>query len=214
MNTRNYDVVVVGLAGLGSATLYQLARRGLHVLGLSAKLPGHSSRIRLNRCQPIRETGVEFPGYLPFVERAYSLWRELEAVSGQSLLKITGGLAIDRPYSKLITNLKASATHHNFLIEQMQPAEVTSHFPQFCLSEEQVAIYEPNAGIILAEECIAAQLNLAHQYQAQIPTEEWLVSWESSGRGVQVSTNKATYIADKLVFWLLNQAELPKIGPK
>jgi len=36
-----YDVIVIGLGAMGSATAYQLARRGARVLGLEAFTPGH-----------------------------------------------------------------------------------------------------------------------------------------------------------------------------
>jgi glycine/D-amino acid oxidase-like deaminating enzyme len=36
-----YDAIVVGLGAMGSATLYQLAKRGVHVLGLEMFQPGH-----------------------------------------------------------------------------------------------------------------------------------------------------------------------------
>ncbi|HEY8745996.1 MAG TPA: FAD-dependent oxidoreductase, partial [Chloroflexota bacterium] len=32
--SRQFDVIVVGVGGMGSATVYQLARRGKRVLGL------------------------------------------------------------------------------------------------------------------------------------------------------------------------------------
>ena len=36
-----YDVIVVGLGAMGSASLHHLARRGLRVLGIEAFTPGH-----------------------------------------------------------------------------------------------------------------------------------------------------------------------------
>ena len=37
-----FDVVIVGLGAMGSATAYQLARRGQRVLGLDAFARGHT----------------------------------------------------------------------------------------------------------------------------------------------------------------------------
>ena len=36
-----FDVAVVGLGAMGSATLFNLARRGLRVIGLEQFAPGH-----------------------------------------------------------------------------------------------------------------------------------------------------------------------------
>ena len=39
---QRYDVIVVGMGGMGSAAAYQLARRGKRVLGLERFDIGHS----------------------------------------------------------------------------------------------------------------------------------------------------------------------------
>jgi len=39
--SEHYDVVVVGLGAMGSATLYQLAKRGARVLGIDQFVPPH-----------------------------------------------------------------------------------------------------------------------------------------------------------------------------
>ncbi len=37
----NYDAIVIGAGGMGSAVLYHLARRGVRVLGLEQFHPNH-----------------------------------------------------------------------------------------------------------------------------------------------------------------------------
>lgn len=37
----NYGVIVVGLGAMGSATVYQLAKRGVRVLGIDRHSPPH-----------------------------------------------------------------------------------------------------------------------------------------------------------------------------
>lgn len=41
MSDESYDVIVIGLGGMGSAAAYRLAQRGLRVLGLDRHPPGH-----------------------------------------------------------------------------------------------------------------------------------------------------------------------------
>src|SRR5256886_3481279 len=41
-----------------------------------------------------REAYFEHPSYVPLVQRAYELWASLEQLSGQKLLRQTGGLMI------------------------------------------------------------------------------------------------------------------------
>src|SRR5450756_3227404 len=91
---RSYDAIVVGLGAMGSSTLFHLARLGMRALGLEQFAPGHALGSSHGDSRIIRETYFEHPLYVPLVQRAHELWRELEATSGASLMKITSGLMI------------------------------------------------------------------------------------------------------------------------
>src|SRR6185503_6943352 len=84
-----YDAIVLGLGGMGSATLFHLARRGLRVLGLERYdlLHEHGSSHGLTRI--IRLAYWEHPTYVALLRRSYELWRELEALAGEQLLYVT-----------------------------------------------------------------------------------------------------------------------------
>src|SRR5579859_1154107 len=86
-----YDVIVVGLGGMGSAAAYHLARRGVRVLGLERFTPAHTRGSSHGYSRIIRQAYFEDPAYVPLLLRAYELWREIEQASGRSLLTITGG---------------------------------------------------------------------------------------------------------------------------
>src|SRR4051794_37776785 len=73
-----YDAIVVGVGGMGSAAVYELARRGLRVLGLERYDIPHDlgSSHGVNRI--IRLAYWEHPAYVPLLRRAYERWRDLE----------------------------------------------------------------------------------------------------------------------------------------
>ena len=89
-SNRHYNVIVVGLGAMGSATLYHVAQRGWRALGLEQFAPGHGLGSSHGDSRIIRETYFEHPLYVPLVQRAHRLWRELEERSGSSLMTITG----------------------------------------------------------------------------------------------------------------------------
>src|SRR5919197_3614041 len=95
-----YDAIVVGVGGMGSAAVYELARRGLRVLGLERYDIPHDlgSSHGVNRI--IRLAYFEHPSYVPLLRRAYELWRELEHEAGERLLYITGSLDAGSPVSQ------------------------------------------------------------------------------------------------------------------
>src|SRR3954462_4015502 len=97
-----YDVIVVGLGGMGSATAYHLAGRGRRVLGLERFGPAHALGSSHGRSRIIRQAYFEGSAYVPLVLRAYDLWAQLEREAGVPLLHVTGGLMIGAAKSAVL----------------------------------------------------------------------------------------------------------------
>src|SRR3954463_13370657 len=91
-----FDVIVVGIGGMGSATAWQLARRGRRVLGIERYDIPHAMGSSHGVSRIIRLPYYEDPAYVPLLRRAYELWREIEAVTGEKLLIITGSIDASR----------------------------------------------------------------------------------------------------------------------
>src|SRR5438270_8151593 len=98
----NYDVIVVGVGAMGSSACYHLARRGARVLGLEQFDIPHALGSSHGQSRMIRLAYYEHPDYVPLLKRAYELWHELEATSGQKLLYLSGGLYIGPPDAELV----------------------------------------------------------------------------------------------------------------
>src|SRR5574338_958619 len=84
-DAASYDVIVVGLGAMGSATADALARAGRRVLGIDRFAPPHSLGSSHGRTRIIREAYFEHPAYVPIVRRAFDLWREIERRAGTAL---------------------------------------------------------------------------------------------------------------------------------
>jgi sarcosine oxidase len=127
---ERYDVVVVGVGGMGSAALYHLARRGTRVLGLERfdLLHEHGSSHGLTRI--IRLAYFEHPDYVPLLRRAYELWRELESEAGEQLLRVTG---IVEGGERILEGVLRSCAEHDLEHEVLSGAEVAQRFPAYRL---------------------------------------------------------------------------------
>ena len=68
--TKPYDVIVIGIGGMGSSTLYELARRGKRVLGIERYDIGHSMGSSHGETRMIRLAYFEGQSYVPMVLRA------------------------------------------------------------------------------------------------------------------------------------------------
>ncbi|MBN9388574.1 MAG: N-methyl-L-tryptophan oxidase [Chloroflexi bacterium] len=200
MGTQDYDVIVVGLGAMGSATAYHLTRRGYRVLGLDANARQHKNGSSHGSSRIIREAYMEGPDYVPIVQRAYELWRELEAETGQKLLNITGCLTIGAPDSAFVKGALASCQRFNLPHEYLSGPEINRRFPGYTLPEDLHAVLEPNGGFLFPEECVMAHLDLAARHGAEIRHEEAVLSYSAPGENeVIVETAQGRYQAERLV---------------
>ncbi|MDQ6827972.1 MAG: N-methyl-L-tryptophan oxidase [Gemmatimonadota bacterium] len=193
------DVVVVGLGAMGSAAVYQLARRGLRVVGVDQFSPPHQLGSTHGRTRIIREAYFEHPSYVPIVQRAYELWHELERESGRELLITTGGLMIGAEHCELVAGARRSAEQHGLAYEMLSAAEVRRRYPALVPASGMVALLEPRAGILLPELCVGAYLDLARAAGAELRTNERVLEWKANETRAVVRTTAGTYEAGQLV---------------
>ena len=73
-----YDAIVVGLGAMGSATLMQLAKRGLKVLGIDRYSPPHQQGSSHGETRITRLAIGEGSHYTPLVMRSHKIWKEME----------------------------------------------------------------------------------------------------------------------------------------
>lgn len=197
--TRPWDVIVLGLGAMGSATALQLARRGCRVLGFDRFTPPHTHGSTHGESRIIREAYFENPAYVPLVQRAYELWNELEGESGARLFVPTGGLMIGPPDSEIVRGARHSAELHRLQHEILGGADVRRRFPALQPPDDWLAVWESRAGVLFPERCVEAQLRGATSRGADLHCNEPVERWERDGDGVRVWTARGEYSAGALV---------------
>jgi sarcosine oxidase len=215
---RSFDVIVLGLGGMGSSAVYHLTGRGLKVLGLEQFTPAHDRGSSHGKTRVIRQSYYEDPAYVPLLLRSYELWRELERESGESLLFEVGGMMIGAETSAVVSGSLRSARTYDLPHEVLSATEIRRRFPVLTPEAHHIALYEKRAGYLLPEKCVRAHLDLATRRGAELHFEEKVVSWTASpgGEGVRVETTKGIYEAAHLIIspgpWapqILAEAGLP-----
>lgn len=194
------DVVVIGLGIHGAAVIHELARRGLAVMGIDRFTPPHAQGSSHGRTRIIREAYFEDAQYVPLVQRAYELWLELEELTGAVLLRPTGGLMCGPPDGELVRGALLSAAEHGLDHEPLDASEVRRRFPGFSPRTEDVAVYEPRAGVLLAESCSRTLLALAQGWGAELRTGAAVIDWDVEGGDVVVRTESGVVRASRVVF--------------
>ena len=196
-----WDVIVVGVGDMGSATCWQLARRGQRVLGLERYDIPHAMGSSHGISRIIRLPYYEHPAYVPLLHRAYELWAEAERATGTSLLVTTGSVDGGPEDDALFQGALASARLHGMEHEVLTGTEVNERFPGYRMEAASRFVFQRQGGLIASERAIVAHVNAALAEGAVIRARERVLGWEahSSGEGVTVRTDKGTYAAGRLV---------------
>jgi sarcosine oxidase len=203
--------IVVGLGAMGSAACFHLARRGVSVIGIDQYAPPHPYGSTHGDTRITRLAVGEGAEYVPLVQRSHALWRELEEESGARLLTQCGGVILARPGSQFFEQTGALARRFGIEHERLDNARLRRRMPMFAVGEETEAYYEPGAGIVWPEAAVRTHLQLARRHGARLSLGERVTEWSASGDGVAVTTDRASYAADRLV--LCAGAWLPQLFP-
>lgn len=211
----DYKVVVLGLGGVGSATLLHLARRGVRVLGIDRFNPPHTHGSSHGHTRIIRQAYFEHPQYVPLLAECYRGWQELGRLVGAEFYHEIGVLQIGPESGVVVSGVCRAAHDHNLVIEQFSPSALRSRWPALAIPDSMVGVFEAKAGYLLVEECVKSQLAAAKDAGAEVVAPCEVLSWEA-GSHIRVYTTTGTITTERLVIaagpWastLLGELNLP-----
>ena len=204
--TETTDVVVIGLGAVGSATLHRLALRGVRAIGIDRFDPPHDRGSTHGETRVTRLSVAEGAAYVPLVRRSHAIWRELEEETGETLFSQVGLLVIgegdgapSHGQAGFLGSTLAIAASHAIPHEVLDSADIRRRYPQFLVRDEERGFFEPSAGVLFPERCVALQLRLARQLGAVVRTGETVTSITPCGTGVAVVTDKGRIEAGRVV---------------
>jgi len=191
---------------MGSAALYQLATRKISALGIDRYSPPHAEGSSHGDTRITRLAIGEGAQYTPLAMRSHEIWRDLEAETGRTLLTTNGALIISSAAKTSVThvatffeNTLAAAKRFGIAHEVLDADEIRRRYPPFKVADDEVGYFEPSAGFVRPEACIAAQLALAEAKGAMIHRNEVVHRFDASDVGVTVSTDRAIYSCAQLI---------------
>lgn len=194
-----YDVIVVGLGGMGSAAAHHLSARGARVLGLERFGPVHDRGSSHGGSRITRQSYFEDPAYVPLLLRAYELYEEVERATGREIATLCGGVMVGHPESRTVSGSLLSAEQWGLAHEMLDARELRRRFPTLGPRDDEVALFEAKAGLVRPENMVAAHLHLAARQGAALHFDEPVARWEPYRDGVRVHTAENTYTAGQLV---------------
>lgn len=151
-------IVVVGAGAFGGWSALYLRRQGARVTLLDAWGPGNSRASSGGETRVIRATYGDRLVYTRMAARALALWQEHEKRWGRRLYHGIGVLWLvesDERYEKAALPVLRG---ENIRVEELTGPEVSRRYPQINCDRVRWAIFEPDAGYLMARRACAAVL--------------------------------------------------------
>ncbi len=199
----NFDYIVLGCGGLGSAALYWLARQAKgSILGLEQHKLGHDYGSSQDHSRIIR-LSYDDPAYAALAPYAFIAWRDVEAESGIQLVYQTGGLILGPgPQAGEETEVQryASAMQRSGIpFESLSAAETMRRFPQFHLKADDEVLFQSFSGLVDARKANAVHITLARARGAQVLDQTTVQDIEPLTDGVRLTTSRGVFNCRRLV---------------
>ncbi|MEJ3653521.1 N-methyl-L-tryptophan oxidase [Actinomycetes bacterium KLBMP 9759] len=168
MTAPDADVAVVGVGTAGSMALWQLAAAGVGAVGFEAHAPGHDGGAAGGETRLYRMAYAEGGRWLAPLRRALDGWRQLERETGAALLTQCGGLSIGHPGEDYVRSVLAMAAEHGVPVELLDRPEAAQRFPQHALLPGEVAVLDPQAGVLRSDAAVIAAAARAEALGAKV----------------------------------------------
>ncbi len=180
--SERFDVIVVGGGAMGTAAARQLALRGRRTLLLERHTLGHALGSSGGPTRIFRYV-YDDPGYVRMARAARAPWDELQDASGEELLRVTGGIDVDRGREAIDALTEAGVPH-----EVLSGAEAREHWPALRLPDGAEVLYQAEGGVVRAAETVVTQARLAAEAGASVMEETVVTRVEPDGDRVTVTT--------------------------
>ncbi len=155
------SVIVVGGGIVGVMTALTLQRRGEAVTLIDRWEPGHSRASSTDYNRVIRAISGRDEFYTRWARESRLRWLELQAESGQNLMYECGALILatgghcDWENATAETFDRVGVPYYKFGRQ-----DIESRFPQFRVPDIEYALFEPEAGMLMAHRCVLTGLEL------------------------------------------------------
>lgn len=194
-------VAVIGAGAIGSHSAWQLARAGVDTVVFDRfQAPNswgaHDGESRLLRSIPYLETA---PGDREILADSTEAWRDLQSRSQRSIVNECGGLIIDRADSPafMLASEVASTQSTAHLLDQKS---LNAEFPQFRVDASDRAVLDDLGGLADPQEAVAAALELAEAYGAELRRETRVVAMNVRDERVEIEVGGGDFEAfDRVV---------------
>lgn len=192
-------VAVVGAGMGGSSAAMHLAKRGAKVTLFDQFSFGHGMGSSHGATRLFRTAYFEHPNYVPILQRAMSMWKDFEKEAGETLFHQAGVLEAGPVDGFLLTGLRAAIKQHGLPVIHLNAEALKRDHPLLTLPPSFEAIFEHEAGFVLAGKTVAHQIRIAKEHGAELRPEARINGWSAAANGVTLTTGAGDETFDRVV---------------
>jgi len=212
-----FDVLVVGAGVMGAAAAWRLARRaeeGLQsagrVLLLERRSPAHRGGSSHGASRIVRLT-YDHADYVRLARESFAAWEALERDANESLIFRTGDLFFG-PKDGKIARYPAALAEAGVACETLDGAALSRRFPQFRMSGADLAITQPESGLIAAARAVQLMVRRAEDRGVTVSLGERVLGIDRSVDPIRVETDRGVRRARRVI--LAGGAWMPALAPE
>ncbi|MEO1401972.1 MAG: N-methyl-L-tryptophan oxidase [Cyanobacteria bacterium J06635_1] len=195
---QQFDVIVIGAGGVGSAAAYYLSKAGQRVLLIEQFELNHQNGSSYGHSRVIRYT-YDHPIYIDLMRDAYPLWFALQEEAREQLYVKTGGLDFGFPEVDTFQALKSAMDTAQLDYEHLTQDEIRERYPQFTLKDGMEGLFQADSGLLRTSRCVLAHQRLAQARGATILDQTPVVKVSPDANGVEVQTDRDVFRCDRII---------------
>ena len=196
-----YDVAVVGLGGLGSATAWQAARRGKRVLGLERFTLGAHNKGATHGDTRIIRLSYHTPAYVSAAIETYQDWSTLETDCGEPLVERTGGVDLFGVGAAIeAEDYVNSMTAMGVPYQVLTAAVARGRWPGLAVPEGTTVVFQERTGMVPPSRGVQVMQEQAARFGADLRDGQRVVELADLGEAVSIRTAEGDrYLARRVV---------------
>jgi sarcosine oxidase len=197
--TRDAEVIVLGLGGIGSGAAYWSTKLGARVEAFERFEFGHARGESHDHSRIIRLSYVT-PAYVRFAKAAYAAWSLLERDSGETIVYRTGGLDLGPKDGAIPLEGYAGAMRSEGVpFERLDADAIRTRWPQFHIEDDVCGLFQADGGIVAAERATRAHQRMAVEGGARLHERTSVDEIDCTGGEIAVRAGGRTYRAGRLI---------------
>ena len=162
------DVVIVGAGTFGASLAWTMARAGHEVTLVDQFEPGDARASSGGESRLIRASHGTDADYTRTARRARTLWRDLEAESGEDLMVECGVAWFAERADGWEAESEATMAAQGIPSQRLDLGEAAKLFPSLGVDDLSFVLFEPEAGVVRAQRAVRALAGQAAAHGARV----------------------------------------------